>query len=141
MIRRLLRLFRRHAHGGSLPAVPLRADEMRVQLVPEIIGDIDQQTISAALTPTSQDTVTDVERMLTDIGFYSQVVGDSKRTIICPPSLLHAVRALVEAHELGGVYSVRASPVCDGKLFVLDEQAMEATFRQAAQQGLRRPYR
>ncbi|MEV0220929.1 hypothetical protein [Streptomyces sp. NPDC050704] len=81
--------------------------------------------------------MTNVEHMLTDIGFYSQVIGDSKRTIICPPSLLEPIRELVEAHELGGIYTVRASPVCDGKLFVVDEQAMEATFRQAAQSLLR----
>jgi len=80
--------------------------------------------------------VTDPERMLTDIGFYSQILGDAKRTIICPPSLVDAVRELVNAHDLAGIYTVKSSLACpDDKLVVLDEQAMEASFRQAAQRG------
>ncbi|MEW2570484.1 hypothetical protein [Streptomyces sp. NPDC047070] len=77
--------------------------------------------------------MTDLQRMLTDIGFYSQILGDAKRTILCPPSLADAVQALVYANDLAGTYSVRSSPFCEDKLFILDEQAMEASFRQAAQ--------
>lgn len=86
--------------------------------------------------------MTDIERMLTDIRFYEQIVGDAKRTIICPPSMLDAIRGVIEAHGVGNVYTVLASPVCpDGKLLLLDEQAMEAAFQQAAQQGLRGMFR
>ena len=86
--------------------------------------------------------MTDIERMLTDIRFYSQVIGDSKRTILCQPSLVDAVREAVEAHDAGGIYTVRASPACpDGKLLVLDEQAMEASFQQAVQRSVRGLYR
>lgn len=86
--------------------------------------------------------MTDVERMLTDIRFYEQIVGDAKRTIICQPSMLDAIREVVEARGVGHVYTVRASLACpDGKLLVLDEQAMEASFQQAAQRGLRSLYR
>jgi hypothetical protein len=86
--------------------------------------------------------VTDVERMLTEIRFYEQILGDSKRTILCQPSMLDAIREVVERRGVGHIYAVRASPVCpDGKLLLLDEQAIEASFQQVAQRCARSLYR
>lgn len=85
--------------------------------------------------------MTDIERMLTDICFYEQVVGDSRRTIICPPEFVESIRAAVEQHDAADIYAVRSSPACpDGKLLVMDEQAMEASLQQAAQRGARSLY-
>ncbi|MER5653409.1 hypothetical protein ABT076_10380 [Streptomyces sp. NPDC002131] len=84
----------------------------------------------------------DIEQMLIDIRFYDQILGDSKRTIICPPGLADRVRAVIEAHSAGDRYTVRASAACpDDKLIAIDEQALEASFQQAAQRGLRNLYR
>lgn len=56
--------------------------------------------------------------------------------------MLDAIREVVEARDVGHVYTVRASLACpDGKLLLLDEQAMEAAFQQTIQRGLRSPYR
>lgn len=86
--------------------------------------------------------MTDIERMLTEIRFYEQVIGDAQRTIYCEPSMLAAVQDAVEVRGVGHIYTVRASQACpEGKLLLVDEQAMEAAFQEAAQQGLRRPYR
>lgn len=80
----------------------------------------------------------DVERMLTEIRFYEQVIGDSKRVIYCEPHMAAAVQDAVQAHYAGPLFTVRSSPVCpEGKLLLVDEQGIEASFNAAVQQGLR----
>lgn len=80
----------------------------------------------------------DVQRMLTDIRFYDQVHGDAKRTIICPPHLVSAVQAVVDQHHAEDLYTVRASRACAlDRLIIIDEQAIEADTRQAAQRPIR----
>lgn len=75
----------------------------------------------------------DLQRMLNDIRFYDQILGDAKRTICCPPEHATAVRDEVERRGAGHLFTVLVSPVCPpGKLIVIDEQAMEASMRQAA---------
>ena len=56
--------------------------------------------------------MTDVERMLTEIRFYEQVLGDAKRTIYCEPHMAAAVRDAVEAHDAGHLFTVRSTPAC-----------------------------
>ncbi|MGW7726172.1 hypothetical protein ACWGJ6_22920 [Streptomyces canus] len=121
--------------GGTIPAYRPRPGGQLAALSPDRRSDDPDEAEALGLTA-------DARRMLTDICFYSQVIGDSKRTILCQPSLVDAVREAVEAHDAGGAYTVRASPACpDGKLLVLDEQAMEASFRQAARRNVRSLYR
>lgn len=82
----------------------------------------------------------DVEQMLIDIRFYEQIVGDARRTIFCQPSVAAAVQEAVDAVSVGHLYTVRVSPACpEGKLIVIDEQAIEATLQAVAQRSLRRP--
>lgn len=82
--------------------------------------------------------MSDVERMLTDIRFYDQILGDSKRTIYCQPSMADAVRGAVEARGVGHIYTVRVSQVCpDGKLLLVDEQGIEASCNEAVQRSMR----
>lgn len=84
----------------------------------------------------------DVERMLTDIRFYALAAAESKRTIICEPHMVDAIQAAIDGRDAGHLYTVRSSTACpEGKLIILDEQAMEAGLQQAAQQGPRRPHR
>ncbi|MWA08705.1 hypothetical protein [Streptomyces sp. BA2] len=78
--------------------------------------------------------MTDVEKLLTDIRFYDQVLGDARRTILCPPDLVDSVKAVVEARDVGGLYQVKASPCCpEGRLIVIDEQGLEAAMRETVQ--------
>lgn len=82
--------------------------------------------------------MTDVERMLTEIRFYEQILGDAKRTIYCQPSVAAAVRDAVEAHGTGHLFTVRSTPACpEGKLILVDDQALEASFNAAVQRGMR----
>lgn len=58
------------------------------------------------------------------------MLGDSKRTWVCPPAYEERIRALVEAHDLEHVITVRASIGCpENQVLIIDEQAMEADLR------------
>jgi hypothetical protein len=77
-----------------------------------------------------------------EIRFYMQIAADARRTLICEPDRLASVQAAVEQLDVGDVFTVKSSPVCPpGKLLVLDEQALEASWRQTVQrvagQGIR----
>lgn len=87
--------------------------------------------------------MTDVERMLTEIRFYSQIIEDSKRVIYCEPHMAAAVQDAVQAHSASHLFTVRSSPVCpEGKLLLVDEQSIEASLNEAMQRSLRnvRPF-
>lgn len=143
VIRRLLRTvglvartaFRSRAHGGELRPGRPRPGERMVILSPGRRIDDPDEAEALGLGA-------DARRMLTDIHFYALVAAESKRTIICEPHMADAIQAAIDGRDAGHLYTVRPSLACpERKLIVLDEQAMEASFQQAAQQGLRRPYR
>ncbi|MFI9618121.1 hypothetical protein ACIG8S_04300 [[Kitasatospora] papulosa] len=70
--------------------------------------------------------------------FFAQIIGDARRTILCEPHRVDEIQDVVERLGMAGILTVKASQVCpEGKLLVLDEQAMEATFRQAASRLIR----
>ncbi|HEY9370440.1 hypothetical protein [Streptomyces sp.] len=76
----------------------------------------------------------DVEKMLTDVRFYEQVLGDARRTILCPPGLVDTIKAAVDVYDAGGLFQVVASQCCpEGRLLVIDEQGMEAAMRETVQ--------
>ncbi|MFP8944679.1 hypothetical protein ACLIYM_25050 [Streptomyces fenghuangensis] len=80
----------------------------------------------------------DVQRMLDDIRFHAQIIGDAKRTIYCEPAVEEAVRAAVEEMDAGHLLTVVASPACPaGRLLVIDEQALEASYRATIQRSAR----
>lgn len=65
--------------------------------------------------------------------FFAQIIGDAQRTILCEPHRVDEIRGAVDRMGAAGILTVKASQVCpEGKLLVLDEQAMEASLRQAA---------
>ena len=64
---------------------------------------------------------------MTEIRFWEQVIGDSRRTVICPPDLESRCKGYVAARGLEGIITVMASPYCPAdRLFVMDEGAIAA---------------
>lgn len=67
-----------------------------------------------------------------------QVAADARRTLVCEPGRVDAVRSAVDQAGAAGLFTVRASPVCPaGRILVLDEQAMEASWQQTIQRTAR----
>jgi hypothetical protein len=65
--------------------------------------------------------------MLTEVRFWAQVIGDSRRTVICPPDLESRCKGYVDARGLSGIITVEASPYCPAdRIFVFDTPAMDA---------------
>lgn len=78
------------------------------------------------------------EDVLTEIKFWSQVMTDAERTVICPPDLESRCKGYVDARGLGGLITVKASPSCPpNQILVLDERAVEASLREAVARPIR----
>lgn len=76
--------------------------------------------------------------MMTEVRFWSQVMTDAKRTVFCSPDLESRCKGYVEAAGLTGLITVFASPGCpDGKIFVVDEQAMRASWNEQLAKPIR----
>jgi hypothetical protein len=74
--------------------------------------------------------------ILDEIRFHMQVATDARRTLICEPDRLASVEAAVDQLGAGDIFTVKPSPVCPvGKLLVLDEQALEASWQQTIQRA------
>jgi hypothetical protein len=77
-----------------------------------------------------------------DERFWAQIRGDAKRTVLCEPHRVAELRAAAEQRGYSDLITIRASPLCpEGKLLVLDDSAMEATWQQAIQRAARSLYR
>ena len=75
---------------------------------------------------------------LDEIHFLTQTTIDAQRTLLCEPDRVHAVQAAVDQLGAAATFTVQASPVCPpGKILVLDEQALEASWRQTVQRASR----
>lgn len=71
---------------------------------------------------------------LSEIRFLMQTTADAHRTLMCEPDRADAVRAAVDQLGAGHLFTVKASPCCpEGKVVVIDEQALEASWRQTLQ--------
>ncbi|MEH0586246.1 hypothetical protein QA942_20000 [Streptomyces sp. B21-106] len=78
----------------------------------------------------------EIQRMLTAIQFWHLARQESKRTILCEPHREHQVRAAIDQAGAADILTVRPSPVCpEGKLLVIDENALDAGLQEAAQRG------
>lgn len=76
----------------------------------------------------------DLNDVLTEMRFWSQVMTDARRTVFCPPEWESRCRGFVDARGLGGLITVVATPLCPpNRIIVADEQAMEASWRQTLQ--------
>jgi len=74
--------------------------------------------------------------IFSEIRFHAQVHEDTKRTLLCPPGRAEALEAAIERRGMAHLWTVKASPVVpSGQVFVLDEQALEASFRQTVQRA------
>jgi hypothetical protein len=71
---------------------------------------------------------------LDEIRFLMQTHADAQRTLLCEPDRVHAVRAAVDQAGAASIFTVKSSPVCPpGRILVLDEQALEASWQQTVQ--------
>jgi hypothetical protein len=71
---------------------------------------------------------------LSDLKFWSMAVNASKRTIYCQPEWESRVKTMIDTYGLTGVYKVVVSRfVPESQILIGDEDAMEASFRQAMQ--------
>lgn len=78
--------------------------------------------------------MSDGEQIYTDVRFWAQIIGDSKRTVICEPEKVDAVREAVESRGLGGIVTVQGSLACPpSKLLIIDEPALLAASEQMSQ--------
>lgn len=74
-----------------------------------------------------------------DLRFWSQIIEDSRRTIMCSPDLESRVKCHLDALGVGGLHEVIASPmVPDGQIYVMDQQAIEASTAEMIQHTRRR---
>lgn len=72
--------------------------------------------------------------VLDGLRFWAQVTDDARRTVVCSPDMESRVKGWVETRGLGGVFTVKASPVCpDDRVLLLDEEAIDAAFRESVQ--------
>jgi hypothetical protein len=78
----------------------------------------------------------DLQQMLDAINFLHIARKESKRTILCEPHREHQMRTAVDQAGAAHILTVRPSAACpEGKLIVIDENALEAGLREAAQRG------
>jgi hypothetical protein len=85
-----------------------------------------------------EDPIEFMRRMMDDIRFWDQIQGDAKRTILCLPEQVDAVRAAIDQKDVGHLLTVRSSPLApEGKFIIIDEQALEASWRQMIQRPIR----
>jgi hypothetical protein len=76
-----------------------------------------------------------------DEQFWAQVEGDAKRTVLCEPHRVDEIQALIDERGYDHL-TLRASPFCpEGKLLVIDDGAMEASWQQTVQRAGRSLYR
>ena len=74
---------------------------------------------------------------LTEIRFWQQVIGDSRRTVLCSPDMESHCKGYVDARGLGGLITVVASRACpDDRLYVMDEQALMASVNRPLRLGM-----
>lgn len=78
----------------------------------------------------------DLGRLLDNLRFTAQVLGDARRTLICEPDRVADFQAAIEEQELSGLLTVRGSQACPvGQVVVIDEPALEASFNEVAQRA------
>jgi hypothetical protein len=66
-----------------------------------------------------------------------QLFEDSRRLVLCPPEWESRVKGLVDAHGMGGVFTVRASRVIPAdQIVIVDENALEAQWRETLQRNI-----
>lgn len=76
--------------------------------------------------------------ILTEVRFWTQVIGDAKRTVFCSPDLESRVKGWIDARGMGHLLTVKATQGCpDTQVFIVDERGIEAEW----QQVLSRPVR
>lgn len=71
---------------------------------------------------------------LTEARFWLQVIGDAKRTVVCPPGLESRIKVWVTARGMDRMLKVVANPACPpNQVLLIDEQAIAADFAESVQ--------
>ena len=80
--------------------------------------------------------------VLTEVRFWAQVIGDARRTVLCPPDLESRIKGWVDARGMGGIIRVMASPFCPkGSIYVIDDGATAASLNQSVQRSIKGMFR
>lgn len=78
------------------------------------------------------------ERIRAVMAFIDIAREESKRLVLCHPDEADRIRGLLAEHDVMGVLEVGSSSLVDrGKVIVIDEGAMEASFRESLHRSLR----
>lgn len=89
----------------------------------------------------ADDPAAAIRQAMVDLAFARMVCDDSKRTLCCHPDDAGRVRWHID--QLSGrddiLKVVESAVVPAGTIYVVDEQAMEASFNESLQAGLRAP--
>lgn len=79
---------------------------------------------------------------LTEIRFWTQVMGDAKRTVICNPDLESRVKGWIDARGMGGLITVQATPICPiNRTYIVDEQALQASLNEVLSRPIKIDWR
>lgn len=72
--------------------------------------------------------------VLTEVRFWSQVIGDAKRTIVCPPDLESRIKGWIDARGMDWMLKVVVNSACPAsQILLIDEQAIAADFAESIQ--------
>lgn len=62
--------------------------------------------------------------------FWMQIIGDSRRTVICNPDAESRIKSWIEARGLAGIITVQPTHSCPpDKIYIVDDPAMDAALR------------
>lgn len=65
---------------------------------------------------------------LDEVRFWSQVLTDAQRTVVCSPELESRVKGWVDSRMMGGLIKVVPQRFCpDNMIYVIDENSMAAS--------------
>lgn len=83
---------------------------------------------------------------LTEVRFWEQIIGDSRRTVYCSPEWESRIKTWVDVRGMGGIITVVATRMLTDDLIVIfDEQALQAELSRPAKMDViessPRPYR
>jgi hypothetical protein len=72
-----------------------------------------------------------------DVRFWSQVLADQQRTVICHPELESRVKTMVDAYGVSGTVKVLTCEYLPSdRIVLMDEGALEASIQKVLQRGI-----
>lgn len=83
-----------------------------------------------------------MDQAIVDLAFAEMMLERARRVVYCRPEHVDEVRALIDAHLMGGLVEVRPSPFLpDGTAaIIVDEKPLEAALDESLAALARRPW-